>query len=207
MPPRRYEEIKQYLIQQDRKLHPLISQIAFPVARRNQDIYATLLHSIIAQQLSVKAADTIHARVLALFPEKYPEPTLLRRMPVARLQAAGLSRQKVDYLKAIAQFALEPGMHYPTLTKYTDEQIISHLTQIHGVGRWTVEMLLIFAFNRKDVFSVNDVGIQNAMQQLYGIKHSGRALKQSMLRIAEHWRPYRGIVCKYLWRWKSLRYP
>lgn len=207
MPPRSREEIKQYLIKQDRKLRPLLAQIAFPVARRNRDVYATLLHSIIAQQLSVKAADTIHARVLALFPDNYPDPMLLRKMPAARLRAAGLSRQKTDYLKAIARFAQDPGLHYPTLAKYTDEQIISHLTQIHGVGRWTVEMLLIFSFNRRDVFSVDDVGIQNAMQRLYGIEHTGRALKQSMLGIAENWRPYRGLVCKYLWRWKSLTSP
>lgn len=207
MPPRSHDEIKHYLIQRDRTLRPLISQIAFPVARRNRDIYAILLHSIIAQQLSVKAADTIHARVLALFPENYPTPALLRKMPAARLRAAGLSRQKTAYLKAIARFSLDQGMHYPTLAKLTDQQIIAHLTQIHGVGRWTVEMLLIFSFNRKDVFSVDDVGIQNAMARLYGIEQEGRLLKQSMLNIAERWRPYRAIVCRYLWHWKSLRYP
>jgi DNA-3-methyladenine glycosylase II len=207
MPPRRHEEIKQYLLKQDRKLRPLLSQIAFPTARRNPDVYATLLHSIIAQQLSVKAADTIHARVLNLFPDGYPEPELLRKMPVARLRAAGLSRQKTEYLKSIARFAMEDGMVYADLAKCTNAQLIEHLTQIHGVGRWTVEMLLIFSFNRRDVFSVDDVGIQNAMQRLYLIEKSGKALKTAMLDIAEHWRPYRAVVCKYLWRWKALNYP
>ncbi|MBI1422335.1 MAG: DNA-3-methyladenine glycosylase 2 family protein [Gammaproteobacteria bacterium] len=196
--------MKQYLIKQDRKLRPLIARIPFPSARRNRDVYATLLHSIIAQQLSVKAADTIHARVLALFPENYPEPSLLRRMPVARLRAAGLSRQKTEYLKSIARFAMEEGMAYSDLAKRSDEQIIEQLTQIHGVGRWTVEMLLIFSFNRRDVFSVDDVGIQNAMRALYGLDQTGKAFKLALLDIAEHWRPYRAIVCKYLWRWKAL---
>ena len=204
MPPRGNEAIKQYLIKQDRKLRPLIAQIPFPSARRNRDVYATLLHSIIAQQLSVKAADTIHARVLALFPENYPEPSLLRKMPVTRLRAAGLSRQKTEYLKSIARFAMEEGMAYADLAKYTDEKIIEELTQIHGVGRWTVEMLLIFSFNRRDVFSVDDVGIQNAMRALYGLEQTGKAFKQALVDIAEHWRPYRAIVCKYLWRWKAL---
>lgn len=206
MPPRSRDEIKRYLIKQDRMLRPLISQLAFPTARRNRDVYATLLHSIIAQQLSVKAADTIHARVLALFPEGYPDPALLRNMRVTRLRAAGLSRQKVEYLKAIARFALEDGMDYATLAKYTDTQLITHLTQIHGVGRWTVEMLMIFSLNRTDVFSVDDVGIQNAMQRLYGIEQTGKALKQTMLHIADNWRPYRAIVCRYLWRWKATNY-
>lgn len=204
MPPRRQEEIKQYLIRRDRTLRPLIQQITFPVARRHRDVYATLLHSIIAQQLSIKAADTIHGRVMALFPDNYPEPDLLRKMPAARLRAAGLSRQKTDYLKAIARFASTEGMEYAALAKYTDSEITELLTQIHGVGRWTVEMLLIFTFNRRDVFSVDDVGIQNSMRNLYGLQQTGKPLKQVMLEIAERWRPYRAIVCRYLWRWKAL---
>ena len=207
MPPRSREEIKRYLVKQDRKLRPLIKQIAFPVAGRNRDVYATLLHSIIAQQLSVKAASTIHARVIALFPLGYPDPGLLYKMPVTRLRSAGLSRQKADYLKAIARFALDEGLDYPGLARYSDEQLMAHLTSIHGVGRWTVEMLLMFSFNRRDVFSVADVGIQNAMQRLYSIEEKGRRLQELMLRIAENWRPYRAVVCKYLWKWKALDYP
>lgn len=203
MPPRSREAIKSYLVRRDKTLRPVIKQLTYPVARRNRDVYATLLRSIIAQQLSVRAANTIHTRVLALFPDGYPEPELLDRMPITRLRRAGLSRQKADYLKAIARFAIEEGMDYSQLSKYSDAQIIEHLTRIHGVGRWTVEMLLIFSFQRRDVFAVDDVGIQNVMQSLYGLEDSGRALKQSMLAIAEQWRPYRAIVCKYLWRWKD----
>lgn len=207
MLPRSREEIKQYLTRRDRRLRPVIQQLAFPVARRTRDVYATLLRSIISQQLSVKAADSIHARVLALFPEYYPDPVLLSKMPVTRLRAAGLSRQKSDYLKAIARFAMDNGMEYATLAKCTDTEIIEYLTQIHGVGRWTVEMLLIFSFQRQDVFAVGDVGIQNAMRRLYGLEYRGTVLKQSMVTIAEHWRPYRAIVCKYLWQWKDRQNP
>lgn len=206
MPPRRHDEIKQYLSKRDRTLRPLIRRIAFPAARRNRDVYATLVHSIIAQQLSIKAADTIHARVKALFPDNYPAPELLINMRLDRLRGAGLSRQKADYLKAIARFAVEEGMEYASLAKYTDTEIVDRLTRIHGVGRWTVEMLLMFTFNRHDVFSVDDVGIQNAMRVLYGLEFTGKTLKHTMLEIAENWRPYRTIVCKYLWRWKALDY-
>jgi len=206
MPPLRREDIKAYLIQRDRRLRSLINQLDFPVARRNRDVYSTLLHSIISQQLSVKAADTIHARVLALFKENYPDPAMLDKMPVTRLRAAGLSRQKTVYLKAVARFALESGIEYEQLKTRTDAQIIEHLTQIHGVGRWTVEMLLIFNFNRSDVFAVDDVGIQNAMSRLYHLDHTGRTLRLEMQRIAENWRPYRAIVSRYLWRWKAMGY-
>lgn len=204
MPPPSREQIKQYLIKRDKTLRPLITQLQFPVARRNRDVYATLLRSIISQQLSIKAANSIHARVLDLFDEGYPTPEVLCRMPMRRLRGAGLSRQKVDYLRAIARFALEEGMDYATLAKYSDTKIIEHLTRIHGVGRWTVEMLLMFSFQRRDVFAVDDLGIQNAMRDLYDLDHRGKTLKQSMLTIAEAWRPYRAIVCKYLWQWKNL---
>lgn len=203
MARRTREQIKAYLARRDRVLRPLITQLPYPVARRNRDVYATLIHSVIAQQLSVKAADSIQARVLALFPDAYPEPESLRRMSVARLRAAGLSRRKVDYLKAIAGFALQEDMAYTRLARLGDEDLIRYLTQIHGVGRWTVEMILIFNFHRHDVFALDDVGLQNALEQLYGVNETGKALKQSMLIIAENWRPYRAIVSKYLWRWRA----
>lgn len=207
MARRTREQIKTYLVRRDRILRPLIRQLPYPAARRNRDIYATLIHAVIAQQLSVKAADTIQARVLSLFPETYPSPELVRQMPVTRLRAAGLSRRKVDYLKAIADFAVQEGLAYSQLSSLSDEDIIRHLTQIHGVGRWTVEMLLIFSFQRTDIFAVDDVGLQNALQNLYGLDETGKALKQRMLVIAENWRPYRAIVCQYLWRWKAIAEP
>lgn len=203
MARRTREQIKSYLIGRDRVLRPLITRLPYPVARRNHDIYASLIHAVIAQQLSVRAANTIQARAMALFPDDYPQPELVRRMPVPRLRAAGLSRRKIEYLKAIAGFALEEDLSYARLAARSDEEMIDYLTQIHGVGRWTVEMLLMFSFQRPDVFSVDDVGLQNALQKLYGLDDTGRALKQRMLVIAENWRPYRAIVCKYLWRWKA----
>jgi len=206
MPAPSRDQIKQHLLLRDKKLRPVIATVEFPVTKRNRDIYATLLHSIVAQQLSIQAANTIHARVLALFPAQYPQPALLQRMPLPRLRAAGLSRQKATYLRNIARFALNNGMEYQMLARQSDAQIIAYLTQINGVGQWTVEMLLMFAFNRKDVFAVDDVGIQNAMRRLYRLDATGKALRLQMLTIAERWRPYRSVVCKYLWQWKALDY-
>lgn len=199
------EQIKQYLLARDRKLLPVISSVTYPVFHRNRDVYGALLHSIVAQQLSVKAAATIHARLLGLFPGNIAQPELLVRMPLAKIRGAGLSKQKAGYLKAIAKISRNNGLAYEKLSKKSDAELISYLTQIHGVGQWTVEMLLMFTFNRKDVFSVGDVGIQNAMRRLYGLEAQGKEFKQKLLIIAEKWQPYRTIVCRYLWSWKAAK--
>jgi DNA-3-methyladenine glycosylase II len=206
MPALNKEQIKQYLLQRDPKLSPVIKSVTYPVFHRNKDIYNALLHSVISQQLSVKAAATIQERVLNLFTDKYAQPELLSRMPVARLHNAGLSKQKAGYLKAIAKAARNDGLAYNILSKKNDAELIRHLTQIHGVGQWTVEMLLMFTFNRKDIFPVGDVGIQNSMRRLYGLEEEGKKFKQKLVMIAERWQPYRTVVCKYLWRWKDSDY-
>ena len=199
------EQIKDYLRSGDTQLSTVIGLCQYPRSRRNTDIHRALLASIVSQQLSVKAADTIFNRFLDLFENRDPDPGRITRLSVNSLRKAGLSQQKAGYIKNVAAFARQDdGLNYSQLNKMTDEELISYLTQIKGVGRWTVEMLLMFAFDRKDVFSTDDLGIQQAMKKLYGMEHSGRELKNRMLEVAENWRPYRSIVCKYLWQWKSL---
>ena len=199
------EQIKDYLRSRDTQLSTVIGLCQYPRSRRNTDIHRALLASIVSQQLSVKAADTIFNRFLDLFENRDPDPGRITRLSVNSLRKAGLSQQKAGYIKNVAAFARQDdGLNYSQLNKMTDEELISYLTQIKGVGRWTVEMLLMFAFDRKDVFSRDDLGIQQAMKQLYSMEHSGRELKNRMLEVAENWRPYRSIVCKYLWQWKSL---
>jgi DNA-3-methyladenine glycosylase II len=196
--------IKSYLVERDERLKPLIDTCQFPRSKKNTDIYLELVSSIVSQQLSSKAAKTIYNRLLDLFDDRYPAPERIARTRLQRLQKAGLSRQKANYIKNVATFALQgDGLNYHQLKKRSDEELIEHLTQIKGVGRWTVEMLLMFAFDREDVFSSDDLGIQQAMQRLYRMESSGRELKLQMHAIAENWRPYRSIVCKYLWQWKS----
>ncbi|MEJ2179676.1 MAG: DNA-3-methyladenine glycosylase 2 family protein [Gammaproteobacteria bacterium] len=199
------EQIKGYLLSRDTQLSTVIGLCQYPRSRKNTDIHRALLASIVAQQLSVKAADTIFNRFLDLFENRNPDPKRITRLSVNSLRKVGLSQQKAGYIKNVAAFARQDdGLNYSQLNKMTDEELISYLTQIKGVGRWTVEMLLMFAFDRKDVFSRDDLGIQQAMKQLYSMEHSGRELKNRMLEVAENWRPYRSIVCKYLWQWKSL---
>lgn len=199
------KEIKNYLLSRDKRLSPVIESCQFPRSRKNTDIHRALLSSIVSQQLSIKAADTIFNRFLDLFDNRYPDPERIIKLKVPTLRKAGLSHQKADYIKNVAAFALQDdGLNYFQLKKMTDEDLIVHLTQIKGVGRWTVEMILMFAFDRKDIFACDDLGIQQAMKKLYDIEHNGRELKNRMFDLAENWRPYRTIACKYLWQWKSI---
>lgn len=197
------QQIKDYLVQRDRRLQPVIRSVPYPRTRRNYDVYQSLTRSIIAQQLSVKAANTIHGRLLELFPDGEARPELILRASTNRLRGVGLSEQKANYLKGIARVAREGGLDYERLSTQNDDELIDTLTRLHGVGRWTVEMLLMFTFGRPNVFPVADVGIQNAMRALYGIQEEGKEMRQRMVTIAERWQPYRSVVCRYLWAWRS----
>jgi DNA-3-methyladenine glycosylase II len=200
MPP---PDILSHLRRRDPALRPALRGVQ-PFRRpRRADLYLDLLESIVSQQLSIKASATIFSRFLDLFPDGYPAPARLARMTPTRLRGAGLSRQKAGYLKNVARFALRNDLSARALRALDDDAIIARLTSIKGVGRWTVEMLLMFTLNRPDVFPVDDVGIQNAMKNLYGLRASGRALRRRLEKIAERWRPHRTFACRCLWRWRS----
>ena len=167
---------------------------------RSEDLYYKLLGSIVSQQLSTKVAAVIFKRFNELFPDHYPHPHLLAQMPDELLRSAGLSFQKIGYVRNVAAFAAAGNLEHATIDALEDEALIKHLTQIKGVGRWTVEMLLMFALERPDVFPLDDLGIQNAMKRHYGLEETGKALRLRMQEIAENWRPYRSIASKYLWQ-------
>lgn len=167
---------------------------------RSEDLYYKLLSSIVSQQLSTKVAAVIFRRFVALFPDDYPHPHLVLEAPDESLRGAGLSFQKIGYVRNVATFAAGGNMTHTTIDAMESEALIKHLTQIKGVGRWTVEMLLMFALERPDVFPVDDLGIQNAMKRYYGLEETGKTLKLRMQEIAENWRPYRTIASKYLWQ-------
>ncbi|MBX0331985.1 DNA-3-methyladenine glycosylase [Pontibacter sp. HSC-14F20] len=167
---------------------------------RSEDLYLRLISAIVSQQLSTKAAATIFRRFKELYPEEYPHPYLVHETTDETLRSAGLSFQKIGYVRNVASFAQGGNLEHALINAMEDEALIQHLTQIKGVGRWTVEMLLMFALERPDVMPVDDLGIQNAMKRHYSLEESGKALKARMIEIAENWRPYRTIACKYLWQ-------
>ena len=166
----------------------------------HEDLYLELLDAIISQQLSVKAAATISARFTALFPHDYPAPARVLAMTIDDLRAVGVSRQKAAYLQAVAAFKQAGQLEYKVLHQLGDDALIDHLTQIKGVGRWTAQMLLMFALERPDVFPELDLGIQNAMHRHYGLTETGKALLARMTQLAAGWQPYRTVASRLLWK-------
>jgi DNA-3-methyladenine glycosylase II len=168
---------------------------------KKKNAYLHLCLSILSQQLSTKVARVIRDRFLDLYEGKFPTPQQIVDTPVTTLRGIGFSNAKASYIHNVARFAMEQGMEDRKLNKMSDEEVIDHLVPIKGVGRWTVEMLLIFTLGREDVFAVDDLGIQNAMVNLYGIdKTDKKKMKAEMLEIAERWRPFRSYACLHLWR-------
>jgi DNA-3-methyladenine glycosylase II len=159
-------------------------------------LYENLIESIISQQLSIKASDTIYKRFKRLFgKDTCPTPQEVVNMPDETLRTAGISFQKISYIKSVANAFVSDLIDAKKITKMSDEEVIASLTQIRGVGKWTAEMILIFTLNRPDVFSIGDLGLRNAITKLYGITD-----KQKMIELSERWKPYRSTACWYLWR-------
>lgn len=165
------------------------------------DVYATLVRTIIYQQLSGKAAGTIHGRFLELFDEGYPEPRQLVRLKAATLRKVGLSYQKGGYVQNVARFWIDHQADETDWKQLSEDEIIAFLTQIKGVGVWSVQMLLMFTLKRPDVFPIGDLGVRNAVVKKYRLRSKGKALDKRILKIAERWRPYRTLASLYLWSW------
>lgn len=191
-------------LSKDRKLKKLIETGTPHKLVKRKNICTYLCASIMSQQLSTKVADVIHQRFLDLYGGKEPTPQQILDTPFEKLRGIGLSNNKVRYVQNVARFELESGMDAKKLARMTNEEVIEYLTPIKGVGRWTVEMLLMFALGREDVFAVDDLGIQNAMIALYRLDRGDKKkFRANMLRISEKWSPYRTYACVHLWRWKD----
>lgn len=191
-------------LSKDKKLKKLLDTAEPHQLKKRKNICTYLCASIMSQQLSTKVADVIYKRFIDLYDGKEPKPQQILDTPFEQLRGIGLSNAKVNYVKNVAQFELEKGMEAKKLGKMSNEEVITYLTEIKGVGRWTVEMLLMFALGREDVFAVDDLGIQNAMIQLYKLdKSDKKLLREQMLKHSAKWSPYRTYACVHLWRWKD----
>lgn len=190
----------------DRKLKKLLSRQPPFQLKIKKDIYLHLCASVISQQLSVKVADVIYKRFLALYNGKKPTAQQICDTPLDILRSVGLSAAKAGYVHNIAKFAIEQGMDLRKLRQMDNEQVIAYITQIKGVGRWTAEMLLMFALQREDIFPAGDLGIQAVMRDLYKLDTTDqKAFRQRMLNISQQWTPFRTYACLHLWAWKDLK--
>lgn len=157
-----------------------------------------LCKSIIYQQLSVKAGKTILERFMDLFPKKQISPENLLNIKDEKVRTAGISSQKIKYLKDLAQKIINSEIVFKKLRDENEEIIIEKLTKVKGIGQWTAEMFLMFSLGRPDVFSGGDLGLRNAIQKIYNLKN--RPSIKEAEKIAEKWTPYRTFASIILWR-------
>jgi DNA-3-methyladenine glycosylase II len=186
-----------------RDVDPLLAELmrrVGPVERPVEPtLWRSLVGAIVGQQISVKAAATIRARLAALGEDAaFPGPEIVLRSSDETLRACGLSRAKLSYIRDLAAHWVAGTLAPEELATLPDEEVIARLVQVRGVGRWTAEMVLIFALRRPDVFAVDDLGLRTAVQRLHGLAE--RPGGPELLRLAEPWRPYRSYAALYLWR-------
>jgi DNA-3-methyladenine glycosylase II len=191
-------------LSKDKKLKKAIEKHKPHKLVKRKNICNYLCASIMSQQLSIKVADVIYKRYLNLYGGKEPTPQQILDTPFEKLRGIGMSNAKVSYVQNVARFEIENGLQPKKLNKMSNEEVIGYVTQIKGVGQWTAEILLMFALGREDVFTVGDLGIQNAMIKLYKLDNSNqKKVKEEMLQISSKWSPYRTYACVHLWRWKD----
>ena len=160
--------------------------------------FHAVCRSIIYQQLSGSAAATIHGRVRALFGGRDPAPAELAVTPDEALRSVGLSRQKLRYLKDLATHAGDGSLPIETLHTLPDDEVISSLTRVRGVGTWTAQMFLMFRLGRPDVLPVLDLGIRKAVQRAYRMRKLPPP--ERVAKVGARWAPYRTVASWYLWR-------
>jgi len=186
-------------LKKDKVLSALIQNHPLSEREYHDDVYEGLIGSILSQQLSVKAAATIKKRFYASFPDNYPDAEIILQREIPELRSFGLSNQKSGYVRNVAQFFIDNNLLDSVWHELEDEEIIKLLTQIKGVGKWTVQMILMFRLSRPDIFPIDDLGIQNAMKANYNLDLEKKALKIEMESIAKSWSPFRTIASLYLW--------
>jgi DNA-3-methyladenine glycosylase II len=191
-------------LSKDKKLKKIIELQQPYVLEKRKDVYLHLCNSIMSQQLSTKVAQVFHQRFLDLYGGKKPSPKQIAATPFETLRGIGLSNAKANYVLNVSNFFINEKITDTDLHKMSNEDLIKYLTQIKGVGQWTVEMILMFTLGREDIFAVDDLGIQQAICKLYKFDtENKKAMKEKMLGISKKWSPYRTYACRYLWGWKD----
>ena len=200
MSPEDYARARRLLLRRDPVLAVVIRRFGpcgLAQAQR-ADHFSALVRAITGQQLSTRAAATIFGRLVALMPGGLATPEGLAALTDEQLRAAGMSRQKIASLRDLSQKVIARTVDLDALSAMTDEDVIASLVQVRGIGRWSAEMFLMFRLHRPDVLPVDDLGIVNAVQRVYGLRK--RPTPDRIRRLGEAWRPYRSVASWYLWR-------
>jgi len=197
---------KDHLRRSDPILSAVIDTVQRPIALSpHTNYYQELVESIISQQLSVKAADSIMKRFLALFSNEggddaFPSPSMILMKSADELRGVGLSYQKARYIQDLALKVIDGTVRFDHLDTATNDEVIAELTQIKGVGVWTVHMFLMFCMGRLDVLPTGDLGIKNGIRILYGLP--AQPNESDIIDIAHrhHWHPYESVASWYVWQ-------
>jgi DNA-3-methyladenine glycosylase II len=187
-------------LRKDPALAGIIDLVGKYELKQRSGHFAVLVESIISQQLATSAADAIFKRFRGLYP-KFPTASEILATRKSKLRAVGLSSMKIEYLKDLAKHVNEGKLNMRTISKMSDEDVIEHLTQVKGIGRWTAEMFLIFSLGRQDIFPVGDLALRKGVQMLFSLPEMPKPKEAEKL--GQRWKPHRTVATWYLW--KSLR--
>lgn len=191
-------------LSKDKRLKKLIDSQPVMILEKRKKVYLRLCSSILSQQLSTTVAKVLYSRFLALYNGKEPSPQQILETPTEVFRHIGFSNAKASYVHNVCRFFIENKVTDAALYKMSNEEVIDLLTQIKGVGKWTVEMILMFTLGREDVFAFDDLGLKQSLTKLYNIKETDKKLLQKkMEKITQKWSPYRTYACRYLWNWKD----
>lgn len=183
-------------LHKDVHLAPLIKTLPPPTWERGRDPFEALCRAIVGQQLSVKAATTIYKRFITLYGNQLT-PRKVAKTSIEKFRSVGLSNQKTGYLLDLSKKFLDGTVDPKHFSTMSDAKIREHLVAVKGIGTWTADMFLMFTLHRPDVLPTGDLGIQKAMQKLFKLKTL--PTPEKMQKLAEPWRPYRTLACRYLW--------
>lgn len=194
------QEAADYLARHDTVLAQVIQGAGLPTITPHENYYQELVESIVSQQLSVKAAATILKRFVELFPgASFPAPNQILTKDIEELRAVGLSRQKASYIQDLAVKVLDGSVRFNHLDTLTNDEVVAELTQIKGVGVWTVHMFLLFCMGRLDVFPTGDLGIKNGIQKLYRLDQKPSVEQMEEIARKNSWHPYESVASWYIW--------
>jgi len=198
--PADYARARRLLMRRDPVLAALIKRhgACGLAAAQRADHLTALVRAITFQQLSTKAASTIYSRLAALMPDGHPDPRVLASLTDDQYRAVGMSRQKIAYLRDLAEHVQNRTLDLDALDRLSDDEVAAALTKVKGIGRWSADMFLMFRLHRPDVLPGGDLGIVVAIQRLYRLRKRPDARR--VLKIGEAWRPYRSVASWYLWQ-------
>jgi len=195
-----HKEATKYL-KKDPKIAKIILQVGEYSVKITKNRYRSLVEAIVAQQLSGPVADSILKKFRKLYKSDFPKPTVVLQTSDKKLRTVGLSKMKIVYIKELSKKIESRNLNMRNFSSMEDEQIIEHLTNVKGIGRWTAEMFLIFSMGRLDVLPVGDLGLKKGIQLMFSLNEL--PTEEQIRRLAESWRPYRTIATWYIW--KSLK--